>query len=127
MTRERPVRFRTHRRHGRQRTQPGRPVPRISIPLKISEETLATPPVRISVGIGHVYKDKSDGRLWTLTGLRSGRTVILTAATPGGGYRDRVTLDDLADNYEHVGCDHENFCCIKHREHVNPHRGCMLR
>lgn len=85
------------------------------------------PPIRIAVGIGHVYKDRAEGSLWTLTGLRSGRTVILTGPTGEDGFRDRVTLDDLADNYEHVGCDHENHCCIQHRTHVNPHRGCMMR
>jgi len=85
------------------------------------------PPIRISVGIGHVYRDKKDGSLWTLSGLRSGRTVILTAPTPEGGFRDRVTLDELADNYEHEGCDHDNYCCTTHRSHVTPHHGCMMR
>jgi hypothetical protein len=81
-------------------------------------------PIRIAVGIGHTYKDKTDGTMWTLTALRSGRAVILTSGTEN---RDRVPLEDLADNYEHVGCDHDNHCCIKHRTHVMPHRGCMLR
>lgn len=104
-----------------------RPGVRNGIPLKLSAETLAMPPIRIPVGIGFTYRDKSTGEVWTLSGLRSGRTVILSAATPGGGYRDRVSLDDLADDYEHLGCDHENFCCITHRSHVMPHRGCMMR
>ncbi|WP_227471700.1 hypothetical protein [Paenarthrobacter sp. YJN-5] len=104
-----------------------RPAPGASIPVKLSAETLAMPPIRISLGIGHVYKDKADGSQWTLSGLRSGRTIILSAVAPGTGHRDRVSVDTLADNYEHVGCDHENFCCIEHRTHVMPHRGCMLR
>lgn len=97
------------------------------IPLKLSEETLALPPIRISIGIGHVYEDKADGTQWTLTGLRSGRTVILTSSAPGGGDRDRVSLETLADDYEHVGCDHENHCCTQHGTHVVPHRGCIMR
>lgn len=104
-----------------------RPAIRTGIPLKLSEETLAMPPIRISLGIGHIYKDKTAGSLWTLTGLRSGRTVILTSTTEGGGFRDRVPVDTLADDYEHVGCDHENHCCTLHRTHVTPHRGCMMR
>lgn len=85
------------------------------------------PPIRISVGIGHIYKDNSDGSLWTLTGLRSGRTVALTSVTVEGEFQDRVSMDTLADGFEHVGCDHENFCCIQHRTHVALHRGCMMR
>lgn len=26
-----------------------------------------------------------------------------------------------------VPCDHENRCCLEHRVHVSPHRGCILR
>ncbi len=101
---------------------------RNGIPIKLSVETLALPPIRIAVGIGHVYKDKSDGGLWTLSGLRSGRTVVLTSWTaPDGKICDRVTLDTLADDYEHVGCDHENYCCTLHRSHITTHRGCMMR
>lgn len=108
--------------------RPARPAPRVGIPLKLSAETLATPKLRIEVGIGHIYKDKSDGSLWTLTGLRGGRTVILMSNTPDGGYRDRVPVDTtLPDDYEYVGCDHENHCCVQHRTHVMPHRGCMMR
>lgn len=65
--------------------------------------------------------------MWTLSGQRSGRTVSLAASTPDGGFRDKVSLDDLADNYEHVGCDHENISCTTHREHITPHRGGLMR
>ena len=102
-----------------------RPV-RTGIPFRLSAETLAMPPIRIAVGIGHIYQDQATGEAWTLTGLRSGRTVILTRKG-SGTIRDRVDLETLADNYEHVGCDHESFCCLPHREHVMPHRGCMMR
>lgn len=85
---------------------------RTGIPLKLSAETLATPKLRISVGVGHIYKDKADGSLWTLTGLRSGRAVILVSATPRGGTRDRLPVDTtLAD---------------ERRAHVIPHRACMM-
>lgn len=104
-----------------------RPAPRTGIPIKLSAETLALPPVRISVGIGHIYKDKADGSLWVLSGLRSGRTVILDSVTVDGEFQDRVSLDTLADHFEHAGCDHENFCCIQHGNHVALHRGCMMR
>ena len=104
-----------------------RPAPRIGIPLKLSAETLALPPIRIPVGTGYIYKDKTDGSLWTLTGLRSGRSVILDSVTGEGGFRDRVSTDDLADGYEHIGCDHENNCCALHQSHVMPHRGGRLR
>lgn len=104
-----------------------RPTVRTGTTLKLSDETLAMPPIRISLGIGHIYRDKTDGSHWTLTGLRSGRTVILSSVTPSGGIRDNVPVDALADDYERVGCDHENHCCIQHRTHVMPHRGCMMR
>ncbi|WP_354214769.1 hypothetical protein [Arthrobacter sp. UYCo732] len=108
--------------------QQARPGVRTGIPLKLSAETVAVPQLHIEVGIGHVYKDKSDGSLWTLTGLRSGRSVILTSNADGREYRDRVPVDTtLPDDYEYVGCDHENHCCTSHRTHVMPHRGCMMR
>jgi hypothetical protein len=74
--------------------------------------------------MGFTYKDKATGEVWTLSGLRSGRTVILER---GDVYRGRVSLHTLADDYVHEGCDHENFCCTTHQEHVMPHRGCMMR
>ncbi|MBG0738655.1 hypothetical protein IV500_04370 [Paeniglutamicibacter antarcticus] len=84
---------------------------------------------RIPVGIGFTYRDTGTGKVWTLSGLRSGRTVVLARGSTREPLevRDRVSLDDLADHYEHVGCDHDNFCCTLHHEHVIPHRGCMLR
>lgn len=86
---------------------------------------MAPAPVpRIALGIGHIYRDKSDGTVWTLSGLRARHTVILDG---DGVFRDRVTLDTLADDYEHVGCDHESFCCKTHQHHVALHRGCALR
>jgi hypothetical protein len=106
-----------------------RPGVRTGIPLKLSAETLAMPPIRIPVGIGFTYKDKTTGETWTLSGLRSGRNVILVRGdmrTPIE-IRDRVNVDILADDYDHLGCDHENYCCTLHHEHVNPHRGCMMR
>lgn len=110
-------------------TEPTKPRPtlRTGIPLKLSAETLALPPIRIPVGIGFTYREKSDGSLWTLTGLRSGRTVILDSATTEGEFRDRVSVETLADDFEHVGCDHANNCCTLHGTHVDPHRGCMMR
>lgn len=106
-----------------------RPAPRIGIPIKLSAETLALPPIRIPVGIGYTYRDKATGEVWTLSGLRSGRTVILIRGDmrEPAEVRDRVSTDDLADNYEHLGCDHENNCCTLHQSHVMPHRGCMMR
>lgn len=82
------------------------------------------PKPRIALGVGHTYRDKTDGTLWTLSGLRARHTVILTG---DGASRDHVTLDTLADEYDHVGCDHEKFCCITHRTHTTLHRGCMMR
>lgn len=106
-----------------------RPAPRIGIPIKLSAETLAMPPIRIPVGIGFTYKDKSTGEVWTLSMLRSGRSVILVRGDMRNPeeIRDKVHVDTLADDYEHVGCDHENHCCTLHRTHVTPHRGCMMR
>lgn len=106
-----------------------RPGVRTGIPLKLSAETLALPPIRIPVGIGYTYKDKSTGETWMLSGLRSGRTVILIRGDERqpDEIRDRVSVDALADDYEHVGCDHEKTCCRLHRTHVMPHYGCMMR
>lgn len=104
-----------------------RPAPRIGRPIKLSAETLALPPIRIPVGIGFTYREKSDGSLWVLTGLRSGRQVILDSTTVEGEFRDRVSVETLADDFEHVGCDHEDNCCTLHGTHVMPHRGCMMR
>lgn len=44
-----------------------------------------------------------------------------------GEFRDRVSLDNLAHDYEHAGCDHDSFCCITHRTQVMPRRCCMMR
>jgi hypothetical protein len=102
---------------------------RTGFPLKLSEETLALPSLRIPVGIGFTYKDKATGEIWTLSMLRSGRNVVLIRGDmrKPDEIRDNVHVDTLADNYEHVSCDHENHCCTLHREHVIPHRGCMMR
>lgn len=103
-----------------------RTAPRIGIPLKLSDETLAVPKLRIPVGIGFTYREKTTGDTWTLTALRSGRSVVLQSAA--GEVRDRVEVDTtLPDDYEHLGCNHETNCCTIHRTHVMPHRGCMLR
>lgn len=106
-----------------------RPAVRTGIPLKLSAETLAMPPIRIPVGIGYTYKDKSTGAVWTLSGLRSGRTVILVRGDmrKPEEVRDRVSVDALADDYEHLGCDHGSYCCRTHHSHVTPHYGCMMR
>lgn len=104
-----------------------RPAVRTGMPIKLSAETLALPPIRIPVGIGFTYREKADGSLWTLTGLRSGRTVILESTTVHGEFRDRVSVETLADDFEHVGCDHADNCCTLHGAHVSPHRGCMMR
>ena len=35
---------------------------------------------------------------------------------------------DFADRFELTDDhDHENYCCLLHGIHVNPHRGCILR
>lgn len=99
-------------------------------PIPVSKATAAmaaVEPPRIALGIGHIYRDKADGTLWTLSGLRARRTVILDSVTCDGVFQDRVSLDTLADDFEHVGCDHENFCCTKHHSHIPLHRGCGLR
>lgn len=89
---------------------------------------MAPAPVpRIALGIGHIYREKSDGTLWTLSGLRARHTVILSSTTDEAVFQDRVSLDTLADDFEHVGCDHENFCCQTHRHHIALHRGCIMR
>jgi hypothetical protein len=106
-----------------------RPAPRTGIPIKLSAEILALPPIRIPVGIGFTYKDKATGEIWTLSMFRSGRNVVLTRGDgrQSGDVREKVHVDALADDYEHVGCDHDNHCCTLHRTHVAPHRGCMMR
>jgi hypothetical protein len=106
-----------------------RPAPFTGIPIKLSAETLALPPIRIPVGIGFTYRDKATGEIWTLSMLRSGRNVVLIRGDMRKPLevRDRVSVDDLADHYEHRGCDHENLCCTLHHTHVMPHRGCMMR
>jgi hypothetical protein len=106
-----------------------RPAACPGIPLKLSAETLAMPPIRIPVGIGYTYKYTTTGEIWTLSMLRSGRNVVLIRGDmrKPDEVRDKVDVDILADDYEHVGCDHENFCCATHREHIAPHRGCMMR
>ena len=106
-----------------------RPAPEPA-PVPVSKATAAMAPAttpRIALGIGHIYRDQSDGTLWTLSGLRAGHTVILSSTTREGVFQDRVSLDTLADGFEHVGCDHENFCCQAHRHHVALHRGCLMR
>lgn len=106
-----------------------RPAVRTGIPIKLSAQTLAMPPIRIPVGIGYTYTEKATGETWMLSGLRSGRTVILVRGDmrQPDEIRDRVSVDTLADDFEHTGCDHEKTCCRLHRTHVTPHYGCMMR
>lgn len=78
--------------------------------------------------IGAVYLENSSGLEYTLAGLRSHRQVFL-AENPFGNGRiiDRLPLQELAERFMFLRCDHENFCCTDHRLHVSPHRGCLLR
>lgn len=104
-----------------------RPAPRVGRPITLSAETLALPPLRIPVGIGFTYREKVDGTLWRLSGMRSGRTVILDSVTAEGEFRDRVSVETLADDFEYVGCNHDSNCCAIHNTHTMPHRGCIMR
>lgn len=85
-----------------------------------------SPPVRPHVGA--VYAERGTGDEYTLSGLRSHRQVFL-AENPFGNGRivDRISLQDLAELFDFVRCDHERFCCTEHRVHVTPHRGCLMR
>lgn len=83
-------------------------------------------PVRPHVGA--VYAEKGTGVEYTLSGLRSHRQVFLAENPFGNGLIvDRISLDDLADQFYFIRCDHERFCCSEHRIHVCPHRGCLMR
>ncbi|MFT4470521.1 hypothetical protein ACMX2H_11510 [Arthrobacter sulfonylureivorans] len=81
------------------------------------------------LNIGASYRCKSTGTVFVLEGLRSKRRVCLIHDAKGQNreVRDYVPVDDLEAGYEYVGCDHVDHCCTRHRVHVSPHRGCMMR
>ena len=83
----------------------------------------------IPVGTGFTYREKTTGKLWILTGRRSGRRVALVHS-PGGmaqKVRDFLPIEELDADYEFLACNHANYCCSLHSTHASPHRGCILR
>lgn len=79
--------------------------------------------------LGDSYRCKSTGLTFVVGGRRSkARSCLLHDANgPGREVRDYVTLDELATQYEFIGCDHQAACCDTHGTHTTPHMGCIFR
>lgn len=87
------------------------------------------PATPLHVGVGSTYREKATGRTWILIGRRSGRRIALLYS-PGGNeqqLRDLMSVAELEANYEHLRCNHDDYCCTLHSTHASPHRGCVLR
>jgi hypothetical protein len=87
----------------------------------------STPGIRPSIGAS--YRCKETDLVFIIGGHRSkARSCLLHDANgPGRQVRDYVTLEDLADGYEFLGCDHSTACCDEHGTHTKPHMGCLFR
>lgn len=93
-------------------------------------EPLTRPPApSIHVGTGATYREKTTGKLWILTGRRSGRRVALVHSPGGSGQqlRDFLSIEELEAEFEFLACNHTDYCCTLHSTHASPHRGCILR
>lgn len=80
-------------------------------------------------GVGNSYREIATGLIFIVGGLRSkARCCLLHDANgPGRQVRDYVTLEELANGFEFLGCNHEDACCSTHDTHTTPHMGCILR
>lgn len=88
----------------------------------------STPP-RIQLGVGAVYIETATGREFVLAALRSRKRVCMIHDRSG---TERCVLDylevqELADRFTFDRCNHEDYCCSRHRIHVQPHLGCLFR
>lgn len=90
-----------------------------------------TPPStpRIRPGLGSSYRCKETGLVFIVGGRRSkARSCLLHDQNgPGRQVRDYVTLEELRDDYELLGCDHSTACCSTHGTHTQPHMDCLFR
>lgn len=83
----------------------------------------------IPVRIGATYRETATGRVFELGTARSKGRVLLIH-DPGGPDReviDYLPVEELAERFVFLACNHVGFCCREHRIHVQPHRGCLLR
>lgn len=78
---------------------------------------------------GAIYVDLTDGREFTLAGLRSkGRVCLIHEDSDGGRVAvDYLSLEDFTAGYAYLRCNHEDYCCDEHGHHARPHDGCLLR
>ncbi|MFB9714155.1 hypothetical protein [Arthrobacter methylotrophus] len=87
----------------------------------------STPGIR--PGLGDSYRCRATGLVFFVEGRRSkARSCLIhDAKGPGRQVRDHVTLEELATDYEFLGCDHTTACCDTHGTHTTPHMGCIFR
>lgn len=76
---------------------------------------------------GAVYRDLQSGERVRLLRL-AGRRVLVENIFAEASEPFYLETIDFADRFELTDDhDHENYCCLLHGIHVNPHRGCILR
>jgi hypothetical protein len=74
--------------------------------------------------VGAVYSQRISGEDVRLVGGR-GKGLLLENSQ---GATLQVSRSEFFENYEPTGVhSHGLYCCMVHRIHANPHRGCVLR
>lgn len=74
--------------------------------------------------IGAIYRHRINGETVRLVGGR-GRGLLLENSQ---GNTLQIARRDFFESYEPTGIhSHGIYCCMVHRIHANPHRGCVLR
>lgn len=91
-------------------------------PKKLRHQSMPRQTVR-----GAVYLDGQSGERLRLLRL-GGTRVLVENVFEEEGRAFYMETADFAERFELTeDHDHENYCCLVHHSHVNPHRGCILR